>query len=118
MGQMKFNSNMQKRMRNNPKICFYYKIHNFYAIIAKIEQNELLIFSVFRNDSVQIVASLVKAYFWYSQHSPLRLEKQCNEIFIKKKFALKTILAQYPHFEMWIMEIFTSSGLACLRSLI
>ena len=48
-------------IEKNPKICFYQKIHNFYAIITKLGKN---ILTKFRNDCVKIVDFLIKAYFW------------------------------------------------------
>ena len=45
---------MQWRIRTGPKICFYYKIHNFYPIITKFGENRQLISFLFWPSFVMI----------------------------------------------------------------
>ena len=53
--------------QENPDLL---KIHNFYSILTKLYQNEVLILAKFRFDWVKIADFFIKAYFWMSPDSP------------------------------------------------
>ena len=63
-----------RRIRTQPKICFYYKIHNFYPIVKKnfVKMRSSWV-SHFKKVSLWLGKNcdfLLKVYFWLSPDSP------------------------------------------------
>ena len=86
-----------RRIDTQSKICFYQKIHNFYPIITKLGQNEVLsheylILTKFRNDWVKIVAFLIKVSILLG-HTVVICA--CTLISFNKKFIFKKYIKNF-----------------------
>ena len=80
-------TDMKRRMRTDPKILFYLKIHNFYPIInEKLVKiiNQLLILSKFRKDQLDNICG-----FWNKSRHILRPVRICLLKFLPLSWATR-----------------------------